>query len=141
MNKNKIKPKSGPFIINFEKNIIGFPKNLLLIKMLLLISINSNLILSLSINKKRNIILQSSSIKLKIEKSRNQKIYSNKTYSTCESVIIPDEIYINGENQTEIKNDFFMYIFQKREYCKIKITKALILIETLLLMFMQLNLI
>ena len=106
MNKNKIKPKSGPFIINFEKNIIGIPKNILLIKMLLLISINSNLILSLSINKKRNIILQSSSIKLKIEKSGKQKIYSNQTYANCESVIIPDEIYINGENQTKIKYEY-----------------------------------
>ena len=106
MNKNKIKPKSGPFIINFEKNIIGFPKNLLLIKMLLLISINSNLILSLSINKKRNIILQSSSIKLKIENSGNQKIYFNQTYANCEVVIIPDEIYINGENQTKIKYEY-----------------------------------
>ena len=48
---------------------------------------------------------QSSSIKLKIENSGNQKIFSNiTTYSSCKPLISPDEIYINGENQSEIKN-------------------------------------
>ena len=55
-------------------------------------------------NKKRYIMSQSSSIKLKIENSGNQKIYSSNTYSTCESIVSPDEIYINGENQIEIKS-------------------------------------
>ena len=106
MNKNKIKTKFGKFKFNFEENKIKAPKNLLFFEILFLMSIKLHIILSQSINKKRNMISKSSSIKLKIEKSRNQKIYSNKTYSTCESVIIPDEIYINGENQTEIKYEY-----------------------------------
>ena len=79
-------------------------KALLLIEILLLV-IKINLILSQS--KKRYIMSQSSSIKLKIENSGNQRIYSHGNYEYCYPVIIPDEIYINGENQTEIKSEYY----------------------------------
>ena len=80
-------------------------KALLLIEILLLSVIKLNIISSKSINKKRYIMSQSSFIKLKIENSGNQKIFSNiTTYSSCKPLISPDEIYINGENQSEIKN-------------------------------------
>ena len=49
---------------------------------------------------------QSSSIKLKIENSGIQKIYSIGTYEWSYPVIHPDEIYINGKNKTEIKNEY-----------------------------------
>ena len=86
-------PKRKYFIINISKS-------LLLIEFLLLTSVELNL------NKKRNILSQSSSIKLKIENSGEQTIYSSGTYDWCNPVIIPDEIIINGENQSEIKNKY-----------------------------------
>ena len=132
MSKYKIKKIFNPFILNtkenkikedknnfwifspyknnvFKKRInfkINISKSLLLIELLLLMVIKLNLISSQSINKKRNIISQSSSIKLKIENSGNRKIYSNGTYDYCYPVVAPDEIYINGENQTEIKYEY-----------------------------------
>ena len=55
-------------------------------------------------NKKRNLMLQISSIKLKINNSGNQKIYFTGTSGYCEGFKKPDEIYINGKNQSEIKD-------------------------------------
>ena len=132
MDKYKMKSNYNLFIYTIEENkikndIINFmnfflykknlskkrkslknkmSKSFLLKNILLLIVIKFNLSSSQSINKKRNIILQSSSIKLKIENSGNQKIYSNGTYLDCHLVVTPDEIYINGENQNEIKNEY-----------------------------------
>ena len=129
MNKNIIKFLINSFILNSEEekikedknnflNLSKYKKNwlqkrkyfrnnilkyLLLIKLLLLIGIKT----TQSINKKRNIFSLYSSIKLKIENSGDQKVYSNGTYLYCHPVIIPDEIYINGKNQTEIKNEYF----------------------------------
>ena len=132
MSEYKIKIILSSFVLNIEENKIKddfrisslykkiifkkrinfkiiLSKSLLLIELLLLMLmfIKLNLISSQSINKKRNIMSQSSSIKLKIENSGNQKIYSNGTYEYCYPVVAPDEIYINGENQTVIKNEYY----------------------------------
>ena len=127
MNKNEIKYKYKSYIYNIEKNkikndtinLMNFfikmfkkieyfkikkSKALLLIEMLLLV-IKINLISSQS--KKRYIMSQSSSIKLKIENSGNQKIYSNGIYEWCNPVVIPDEIYINEEKQIEMKSEYY----------------------------------
>ncbi len=88
----------------FKRNI---KKYLLLIEILLLFAIKLNLISSEIINIKRNIIFQYSSIKLKIENSGNHKEYSNNTYDWCAPVITPDETYINGKKQSEIKNEYY----------------------------------
>ena len=128
MDKNRIKSKFKLFLLKYEGNKIIEEKNNLLykqklfqkrknfktniintlffIKISLLISIKLNLISSQTINRKRNIMSQSSSIKLKIENSGYHVIYSNGTYQDCQPVIIPDEIYINGVNQSEINNEY-----------------------------------
>ena len=129
MNENEMKYKYKSFLHSIEENKIKndkinffnifinkfqkrkylkckISKALLLIEILLLSVIKLNIISSKSINKKRYIMSQSSSIKLKIENSGNQIIYSIGTYQWCYPVIIPDEIYINGENKTEIKNEY-----------------------------------
>ena len=93
-----MKCKYEQFILNFDEKKIKVSKILLLIEMLLLTGIKLNIASSQSINKKRYIISQSSSIKLKIESSGNQKIYYNETRNDCSRVITPNEIYINGEN-------------------------------------------
>ena len=132
MSEYKIKIILSSFVLNIEENKIKddfrisslykkiifkkrinfkiiLSKSLLLIELLLLMLmfIKLNLISSQSINKKRNIMSQSSSIKLKIENSGNQKVYFNGTYEWCYPVVAPDEIYINGENQTVIKNEYY----------------------------------
>ena len=114
--ENKRKENKDNFLIYFlykkdvaqtrkylKKNLI---KTLFLIEILILTIIKINLISPLTINTKRCIIFQNSLIKLKIENSGRQKIYSNGNYQYCNPVIIPDEIYINGENQNEIKNEY-----------------------------------
>ena len=129
MDKNIIKFLNNSFILNIEKNSINEDKNnfwyfsqykksliqkrkyfnnniskfLLLIKMLLLIDIK----FTQSINKKRKIFSQFSLIKIKIESSGNQTIYSNGNYEFCQPIVIPDEIIINEKNQSEIKNEYF----------------------------------
>ena len=116
MNENKIKYKYNSIILNIVENIKKQDKNyfmnfllhkekfllmkkyfkiynskfLLLIQILLIILIKLNLVSSQLINNKRNIMSQSSSIKLKIENSGNQKIYSNGIYEWCNPVTFPD---------------------------------------------------
>ena len=114
MDKKTINDKNNSFdYFLVKKNIIqkkyigiNISKYLLLIELLILNSMKLNIVSSFQLkNKKRYIMSQSSSIKLKIENSGNQKIFSNiTTYSSCKPLISPDEIYINGENQSEIKN-------------------------------------
>ena len=114
MDKNRIKYKNN--FLNFfqEKNNIiqkvkffriSKQKSFLLIE-LLIMTLKLKLVLSQSLNKKRSIMLLSSSIKLKIDNSGWQNVYSNRTYEYCEPIIAPDEIYINGENQSEIKDKY-----------------------------------
>ena len=50
---------------------------------------------------------QSSSIKLKIENSGEQKIFFNGNFVWCNPVTFPDEININGENQSEINSEYY----------------------------------
>ena len=116
MDKKRINYKNNYFDYflvkknNIQKKYIGIniSKYLILIELLILNSMKLIKVSSFQyINKKRYIMSQSSSIKLKIENSGNQKIYSSNTYSTCESIVSPDEIYINGENQTVIKNEYY----------------------------------
>ena len=57
-------------------------------------------------NKKRSLIVFISSIKLKIDASGENIIFFGDSFKWCTPFKTPDEIYINGENQTEIKNKY-----------------------------------
>jgi surface protein len=57
-------------------------------------------------NKKRSLIVFISSIKLKIDVSGENIIFFGDSFKWCTPFKTPDEIYINGENQTEIKNKY-----------------------------------
>ena len=115
--ENKIKKYKNHFFIffayiqNFIQRRKYFKKNiskfLLLFEILLIIVIKLNFISSQLINNKRNIMVQSSSIKLKIENSGNQIIFFNGSFIWCNPVTYPDEIKINGEKQIEIKNEYY----------------------------------
>ena len=116
MNNNKIKYKEKFFsCFSFDKNNlfqkreyfkINSSKPLLIIELFFLIEIIINIALTKSLNDKRNIISHYSSIKLKIENSGVQKIFFSGTYEWCDYDITPDEIYINGVNQSEIKSEY-----------------------------------
>ena len=114
MNKEEIKSKFGKHFKN-NKNMISkrllnikrknISKSLLFLEMILLLNIKINIVFS-QLTSIRNIIYKSSSIKLKIKNSGNQKIYYDGNFRYCRPVIIPDQISINGKSQKEIKNRY-----------------------------------
>ena len=112
-NRTKYRNNYSNFFLD-KKNLIqklkyfknNLSKSFILIDLLLLVIFKLNIALSQSINKKRYLISQPSLIKLKIEKSGNHKVYASKNYDWCESIIIPNEISINEEIQTQVKSEY-----------------------------------
>ena len=84
---------------NFKINI---SKSLFLTEIFLLMNLKINLMLSKSIY----LISQISSIKLKIENSGAHKILFDDYCEWCNPIKLPDEIYINGINQSEIQYQY-----------------------------------
>ena len=67
-------------------------------------------------NKRRNLLVQASSIKFKIPSSGNHSLFFNEYFEWCDPIRypFPDEVIINGKNITKITN-YYNFITENNE--------------------------
>ena len=108
-NNNKQSPENKNNQIKAIKRVLLKKPKSLLFSLLILFTIKLSTITSKLMNLKSNkryLTMHISSIRLKIDESGENIIYFNGTFQWCDPFEFPDEIYINGENQTIIKNSY-----------------------------------
>ena len=108
-NNNKQSPENKNNQIKAIKHVLLKKPKSLLFSLLILLTIKLSTITSKLMNLKSNkryLTMHISSIRLKIDESGENIIYFNGTFQWCDPFEFPDEIYINGENQTIIKNSY-----------------------------------